>query len=944
MTEEEQRTTSSIADVTKRQDDNMMTETMMTSAAASTASSSSRFEAGMISLKAPGSWKSTEESSDKASSAFSDGIYEVIEYDLDAEQDNNTEYCLKAGEITIHKDSPAAAALRANAEVKVPAYSKAARAVHMQTVRRALKRARGGGNRKGKPPRAPPPNTLLPLPPLSHTIAGGGDPASSSLQTLEEEMDSLSYQQRQHQLYHTNIPPDLQLRSLDESDAISEEEEDENDDDTGGENDDNDEEEHENDAAVAENKNQDRSVLEGAQHDDEKPAVVAPASYTSDTDDDKHAARPAEAAATPPRKKDYMEEHGVEERQHQPELATTYNHGSPLQKYNRDTMHFPMENITPGTVEAGKKGTFRFYLFIQMCVGIEHKKKKKLTLILVLSVKPRRQQQLVLGSVDPHDLLRLVRWRGKRPKKNKSYVKGKVIDGEHELYTLSIAVMIGVRTSISRTNTELNKGPTQRFVNGQDFRATEKYEFRPKGGGPLPPHQLAHTFKFKDYSPMVFAYLRRMHGVNEFDFLLSVCGNANFIEFISNAKSGQFFFYSSDGRYMIKTMTNTESKFLRRILPQYFKHCCENPNTMFTRFFGMYRVKLYHLRRNVKFVIMNSVYHTDKLLQTFYDLKGSIIGRDAKPGQAVLKDNDLRRQLPDGAFALRPKQREEVEGQLQRDMAFLESIGIMDYSMLVGIHHIPAFGDRNNAATLSFRRKRRTTLSDESCTESSDNMVDVVPKSPVRQKRPSDFASEIDELEDDDNSYLEGTDAHQAKQDSTFNSDTEQKKQTTIERLFWPYHHLYDIHGHRRWRPYESNEHCDDECSSTPSTTKKIKSINGCRIPDFVKPLSERKDGGFEMDTTGLQLPLKLPDGTLYEGKIFYMGIIDILQEYNTRKAIESKYRYFRSPQPNAASCVPPDEYAKRFIDFFDEYTKRDMACSDDAHYEMGVEISERTV
>jgi 1-phosphatidylinositol-4-phosphate 5-kinase len=55
-----------------------------------------------------------------------------------------------------------------------------------------------------------------------------------------------------------------------------------------------------------------------------------------------------------------------------------------------------------------------------------------------------------------------------------------------------------------------------------------------------------------------------MFGVNEFDFLLSVCGNANFIEFISNAKSGQFFFYSNDGKYMIKTMTNDESKFLRR--------------------------------------------------------------------------------------------------------------------------------------------------------------------------------------------------------------------------------------------------------------------------------------------------------------------------------------------------------------------------------------------
>jgi hypothetical protein len=371
---------------TKRQDTMTMTDAMMTSA---TASSSSRFEAGMMPLKAPGSWKSTEESSDKASSAFSDGIYEVIEYDLDAEQDNsNLEYCLKAGEITIHKDSPAAAALRANAEVKVPAYSKAARAVHMQTVRRALKRARGGGNRKGKPPRAPPPNitTLLsPLPLPSHTSTSGGHhdlSSSSSLQTLEEEMASLSYQQRQHQLYyHTNnIPPDLQLRSLDESDAISEEQENENDEDDdgcGGDDDDeNDEEEHENAAAVAENKNQDRSVVEEAQHDDQTPAVVlAPAGGdTLDTDDDnKHAARPAEEAVSLMRMDLMEEEQGfVVERHHPPELATIYNHGVPLQpKYHRDTtMHFPMENITPGTVEAGKKGALRGEILKKMQMGV----------------------------------------------------------------------------------------------------------------------------------------------------------------------------------------------------------------------------------------------------------------------------------------------------------------------------------------------------------------------------------------------------------------------------------------------------------------------------------------------------------------------------------------------------------------------------------------------
>ena len=162
------------------------------------------------------------------------------------------------------------------------------------------------------------------------------------------------------------------------------------------------------------------------------------------------------------------------------------------------------------------------------------------------------------------------KWKRKKKREEarqarKSYVKGKVINGVHELYTLSIAVMLGLRTSIGYSNGQLNRTDgKKRWLDIEDFMTVEKYEFSPKGGSKTPPHNLSHTFKFKDYSPLAFAYIRRMFGINEYEFLLSVCGNANFIEFTSNAKSGQFFFYSSDGKYMIKTMTNAESKFLRR--------------------------------------------------------------------------------------------------------------------------------------------------------------------------------------------------------------------------------------------------------------------------------------------------------------------------------------------------------------------------------------------
>ena len=71
----------------------------------------------------------------------------------------------------------------------------------------------------------------------------------------------------------------------------------------------------------------------------------------------------------------------------------------------------------------------------------------------------------------------------------------------------------------------------------------------------------------------------------------------------------------------------------------------ENPNTLITRFYGMHRVKMHHLRRKMHFVIMASVFDTPKEIHIRYDLKGSKIGREAtekeKKSNGVLKDMDM---------------------------------------------------------------------------------------------------------------------------------------------------------------------------------------------------------------------------------------------------------------------------------------------------------------
>lgn len=395
------------------------------------------------------------------------------------------------------------------------------------------------------------------------------------------------------------------------------------------------------------------------------------------------------------------------------------------------------------------------------------------------------------------------------------------------------------------------------------------------------------------------------------------------------------------------------------VLPDYFRHCCANPNTMLTKFCGMYRVKLYHLRKNVKFVIMNSVYYTEKYMQQFYDLKGSILGRRAKPGDAVKKDNDLRDNLPESSMALSPGLRDRARRQLIRDCNFLQRMSVMDYSMLVGVHHIPTKESGVEGGFKYANTSRRSTPSHRSSTSnvpsagfnSSINMgdngasflrnSDPSPRaagSPARQTDTSRSLAELNEshlgppvsmfddiLDEDDSSYLEGSDKRgpSPSNSTPFNSEIEKKKLQTIEQIYWPFHRLYDIHGHRRMRPGPCY-HCRYVPCQCETEKGLLKEYN---IPEFVAPLSDRKDGGFMLDTRGLDLPkkYKTKDGKEqeYEGKIFYMGIIDILQEYTTRKKVESRYHLLQGMDALEASCVSPRDYAARFIKFFDIYSQR---------------------
>ncbi|EGB10198.1 hypothetical protein AURANDRAFT_23649, partial [Aureococcus anophagefferens] len=213
----------------------------------------------------------------------------------------------------------------------------------------------------------------------------------------------------------------------------------------------------------------------------------------------------------------------------------------------------------------------------------------------------------------------------KRPeRKDRENIKGKVIDGKHEQYVLTLGMMMGIRQTLLSQANDIDAdtaaaAPRPEALAVGDFLECRKYVFPPKGSSTTPPHSLAHTFKFKDYAPEAFSRIRDIFDVRKTDYITSICGTQYFLNFISNSKSQQYFFYSHDGKFLIKTQTQEEVKFLRRMLPAYYAHLKKHPGSLMTRYLGMSRIKFYHLRRKVRFVVMHSVHPTPLHVHRTYD-------------------------------------------------------------------------------------------------------------------------------------------------------------------------------------------------------------------------------------------------------------------------------------------------------------------------------------
>ena len=196
----------------------------------------------------------------------------------------------------------------------------------------------------------------------------------------------------------------------------------------------------------------------------------------------------------------------------------------------------------------------------------------------------------------------------------------------------------------------------------------------------------------------MFRHLRATFRIDPADYLMSLTSKYILSELGSPGKSGSFFYFSRDYKYIIKTIHHSEHKFLRRILREYYNHVQNNHNTLLSQFYGLHRVKIPYGRK-IHFVVMNNLFPPHRDIHQTFDLKGSTVGRDfreedlEKNPRATLKDlNWLRRDMH---LEFGPTKKVAFIEQIGKDVELLKRLKIMDYSLLIGTHDLERGNEEN---------------------------------------------------------------------------------------------------------------------------------------------------------------------------------------------------------------------------------------------------------
>merc|ERR1711920_606805 len=258
----------------------------------------------------------------------------------------------------------------------------------------------------------------------------------------------------------------------------------------------------------------------------------------------------------------------------------------------------------------------------------------------------------------------------------------------------------GIKQSVVGRASSLPAGRSQELYLLRDPSDTSRKKGRKKKG-----------IKFWSYAPHTFQCIRECFGIDSDEY--AEMFSATTKERFSEGASGAFMFFTSDERMIVKTMSLEECNFLRKIAPFYASYLMANPQSLLTKFYGCHAISLFG--KTYYFVVMENLFYNTEDIHQRFDIKGSWEDRNAKQPKIggkvhcrfcnaaytfgakrhqecsnsmryhepniILKDNDLLAKI-----RIEPQEANRLYNQIVSDSNFLCKHGIMDYSLLIGVH------------------------------------------------------------------------------------------------------------------------------------------------------------------------------------------------------------------------------------------------------------------
>ena len=213
------------------------------------------------------------------------------------------------------------------------------------------------------------------------------------------------------------------------------------------------------------------------------------------------------------------------------------------------------------------------------------------------------------------------------------------------------------------------------------------FEEREYVGGPG-----AARFNVTAYYAPQFDALRVLWGVSAGSLLRTLCRCAKWDS--SGGKSGAYFAKTRDDRLVVKALSRPELGSLLELAPAYAAYAAaaatEDRPVLLAKLVGVFSVSVVVAgRRDVKLdcVIMENLFAGGGFSPVF-DLKGAAGKSRAAPDDAPvqLDENLLDRVAGANApLCVSPLSAAAVSAAVWRDTAFLARLGVMDYSLLVGL-------------------------------------------------------------------------------------------------------------------------------------------------------------------------------------------------------------------------------------------------------------------